>query len=246
MKARLEILLLLAALIGSAFTGSEWITLSSGQFEKIFQDQESIYKKSGSYSLNIKHASFQDHTSIVPYEQVDGYIRRDGNNYHSLVLGIQTVQNAKMKLEIDSADKSILIAAPDKTFEPISMDDLKKSVSGCSAIKTRVLDKGNAYRVEYGTKSSLESTEYFTETSGLINKMVLYYKEMNYDPGYRERIEKFKPRIEVVFSDFKTGVKFNFKDEFDDAKYVVFANSKYSGTGKYRDYHVFDTRPPKK
>jgi cobalamin biosynthesis Mg chelatase CobN len=230
-----------------SFIGADWITLSSVEFEKVFHAQENIFKKSNSYSMNIKHTSFEGHESVVHYEQVTGFIHRDGSNYHSLILGQRTVQNEKIKLVIDSAEKSILITTPDKSFDPITEDALKKSMEGCNIIKTRALSKdANAYRLEYKKGNALEATEYFTAEGGRITKMVMYYSELTYDPGFREKLEKYKPRVEIEFGDFKTGVRFNFKNEFDETHYIVFDGKKYSGAGDYKNYHVFDTRPPVK
>jgi hypothetical protein len=240
-----KILFGVLAFAGLAFTATGWTTLTQEQFVEAFKGQETFYKNAGSYSLVITHASFTDHNAAAPYEQVSGYLHKDGSSYHSFILGVHTVQNEKVRLEIDSAEKSILVSSPDRSFDPLSSEQLKQSMQGCAMLKERPFDKGKAYRIEYKKGNQLQATEYYAAENGQVTKMVLFYNKLAYNPGFREKTELFQPRIEVGFTEFRTGVKFSYKNEFDENAYVTLLNGKYKGTGAYSTYRVFDTRPPK-
>ena len=109
----------------------------------------------------------------------------------------------------------------------------------------RDAEKEKNYRIEYKASNALVATEYFTQSNGMIDRVVLYYNEMSYDPGFRQKKETYKPRIEVALSGYKTGMKIS-NGEFDEKNYVALVNGKYKGTGIYSSYKVFDTRPPLK
>ncbi|MFI5136683.1 MAG: hypothetical protein ACHQIM_02570 [Sphingobacteriales bacterium] len=225
---------------------NDWTVLSEPDFNKVFKRQESLYKEKASYSLLIRHSSYENHTTTSPYEKVEGYFKKEGTSYHSFLLGMETIQNKEMKIVIDSSSKKILIAPADAAFQPLSGDEFQKDMKGCGSIKCKEQDKGKIYRLDYKEgEGSLEAIEYLVSKDGLISKMVMFYRELSYNPGFRQKEEKYKPRIEVELTEFKTAGAGN-KDDFEPGKYVTLSGSKYKGIGKYQQYSVFDTRVPKK
>lgn len=235
-------LIVMSFLSIAAGNGGDWSVLSQEEFGKVFKQQEVFYKEKTSYDLNIWHASYENFSSTIPYERMEGFFKRDGKNYHSFLMGIHTIQNSRIKIVVDSSDKKIMIANPDDAFQPIATKDLANNLKGYNSIKVRSIENGKIYRIEYKENiGSLSALEYVTAANGTITKMVMYYNELSYDPGFRKKEEKYKPRMEVEFRDYKPGAKNN-KEDFDEGKFIALQGAKYKGIGKYESYRIFDTR----
>ncbi len=224
--------------------GLSWQTLSKQEFSSIFKKQEKLNKDIGSYSVNVKHASYENHTAAAPHEQSEGYFHKSGSSYRSSMLGMMIIQNSKIKLVIDTGGKHIMIADPDKAFEYMDSDKLEQSLLVCDNIKSRISDNGRIYRIEYQAGSPFAAAEYTTAKSGMINKIVLFYNEFETQEKWSELSQKIKPRVEITYTDFKKNVKFE-KDAFSESKYTTLRDGKYVAAGDYKNYKVFDTRFPK-
>lgn len=235
---------LIFILSGFVISDNNWEVVSADEMTKKIKEIESFYKTTKAYSIVVSHKSYKNYTSNIPEDQSNGFFIKDTkNNYHSYSMGIRTVQNDKVRITIDSLNKSILINQPDKSFSrEVKISELKDLLKTCSKMKIGTWSNIDKLRFEFSRSSSYSAYEIWTSTSYRITRVVIYFNiEIPTDPD-DEKSPKTKPRAEIVFSDYKTGISPDYKKYFDETKYIVFKNGEYAATDKYADFLIYDLR----
>ena len=96
-----------------------WTNATKEEVAKEFEVINSWCRNTPAYSMIVTHTSYEDHTTTIPYETMSGYFKKENNNYHSYLLGIHTIQNAKYRVVVDTSNKIILIATAYNSFEEV-------------------------------------------------------------------------------------------------------------------------------
>lgn len=209
---------------------------------KIFEQMNNWFKNTATYSLTITHASYEDHKTIVPVEKSVGYFKKDKNNYHSFLLGMHTIQNSNYKIVVDSSEKILMVANPDQlVWNTYTLDDYTYILKNCATI--RVTDSGTdkKYRMDFDKEANISSYEFLFNQDGLLKEVVSYYnEEVKKDDD--ENSPKVKPRISITFSEYKKNPVLNYKEEFDESKYITKKNDKLIPAEAYKDYKFSDQR----
>lgn len=221
-----------------------WKPLTVDEMGKEIKKIEEFYKTTPAYSISVSQASYKSYTAVTTEDKMTGYFIKDAkNNYHSYALGMHTIQNSKIKITVDSLNKSILINEPDKSFtKEVKTSDIGQMLKTCSAVKKITGTDGNRFRFEFGKSNTFSAYEIWTGKSAQIQKIIMYFNaEYPSDPN-NEKSPKTKPRAEISFSNYKMNVKPVYSEHFDESKYIVIKNGKYEVTEKWKGYTVYDLR----
>lgn len=239
-----SILILVMFLFGFILPDSNWETVTASDMSKEIKSMEEFYKNTSAYSIKIVHRTYRNYSATKIEDESTGFFIKDAkNNYHSYSMGIRTIQNSKMKLTIDSLNKSILLNEPDSYLsKEVKISELKDLLKLCSAIKMNKEEGAKKYRFEFNKGGSYSAYEIWANSSSQIKKLILFFNtEVLTDPS-DEKSAKTKPRAEISFSDYTTGITPDYKKYFDETPYIQLKNEKYSGVGKYKGFEVLDLR----
>lgn len=205
---------------------------------------EAVYKDNVGYSFSISHVTYKNYTTTTAEDKMTGYFIKDAkNNYHSYILGVRTIQNSKVKITVDSINKSIQINTPDRSFtKEVKLSEVENMLKICSVVKKQDVSSGKKFRMEFAKTKKYSAYEVWVNSSSQLEKLVMYFNaEFPSDPN-DEKSAKTKPRAEVLFTNYKTGLKPVYKDYFDETKYVTAKGDTYVGATNYKDYKIYDLR----
>jgi len=197
------------------------------------------------YEVNVTHASFTDYKTDIAHQSFKGYFKRNNEEFHNFLLGVQTIQTAKCKVVIDSERKVIAVADPISSLDSIMpVSDYTTTYKLCSSIKRSVIANRIYYRMEFKENYSVSAIE-LTVKDSLPEKIVMYYSKAVKQGG-----SSTKPRLEISFSNWNTKFSGD-KEFFDIQKYLdnkgnqYFLKTPYAAKFKLLDERVL-TRNAKK
>lgn len=220
----------------------EWESVSKDNMAKVFEQMSNWYKNNATYSVVVTHASYQTHTTAVPYEKSVGFFKKEKNNYHSFLLGIHTIQNANCKIVLDTANKAMMVANVDNSiWAAYTLEDYKHTLKMCKEIKVMTIDKNKMYRLEYAEGYPLERYEFLVSGDGSLKEIVWYYSKKIPKDIDDENSEKVKPRLSITISTYKQTQNTS-KSEFDETKYFVKKGNKLFPAEKYKNFTLSDQR----
>jgi len=239
---KFTLLLLVTVCFSFVLHEVQWTSISKEDLAKAFEQVGDKYKNSASYSMNVTHASYESYTDVKPHQRSKGYFKKEGNNYHSMLLGIHTLQNERCKLIVDSAKKVILVSDPDKSMQkdPVAIN-YASLLSIYSALKYAASGKDKYYRIETKQNNPIAAYEYIIDGSGFMKDIVFYYRAVKKEPG-ASGSETLSPRLHIEFSAFAENIKFNYQQEFDENRYIMKKEKKYVLREPYQDYQLLDQR----
>lgn len=218
--------------------------ISVEEMSKDIKKIEEFYKNTPAYSITVTHSSYKSYTATAPEDKMAGYFIKDAkNNYHSYSLGIHTLQNSKIKIAVDSVNKSILINEPDKSYtKEVKLTEIETMLKSCTSVKKETVMELTEYRFEFGKTKQYSAYGIWVNKSWQLQKIVLYFNaEFPSDPN-DDKSPKTKPRAEIAFTNYKTNIKPVFKDHFDETKYIKISGDKYVTTEKFKGYTIYDLR----
>jgi len=200
--------------------------------------------RSGNYSFHLDYRSYKDHHSKDPYETASGTYRKSGVNYFCDVLGVKTVQNAQMKITIDSVEKLIILTKP-QSLNPgeLNLQQINDLMDNAKGIVKSFFGKATVYRIDFNKNELYEAVEYRFSNEGMLLQITYLYAEQ-VDRDYNDNgdmIENhLKPRLDICFSDYKQ-VK-DTGNEFSEKQFLTRNGDKLIASGKFRGYEIKDYR----
>lgn len=222
------------------------------------EETVSAYKKvcdwfinSNSYSFQVKYTSFQSHTSSEVIETSDGFYKRSGKKYVSYAIGIRTLQNEKMRMVIDTADKVIAVTNPGSLNPSMqSSEDLIKLLENVKSLRKMSVNGTTTYRIDFRKNELYDAYEFTVNNKGFLDKLTYFYAEQTekeYGDGEDEKPseKKVKPRLEIIFSQYMSPANTK-ESEFTDQAILVNNSNKITLLNKYKSYQVNDYRTPAK
>lgn len=219
-----------------------WNDMSKEDMSIVFENMNKWFKNTPSYSLTVTHASYKDYKTTVPAEKSVGYFKKDKKSFHSFLLGIHTIQNEKYKIVVDTAQKIIMLGSPELLISnSYTMEDYAFILKSCKSIKMATYTNDKLYRIEFSANTVISSYEFLIGQDGLLKQIVWYYNQAVRNEDEENSIAS-KPRLCISFSDYKKNSVFNYKEDFDEKKYVTLKDSKFVLTEKYRKYKINDIR----
>jgi hypothetical protein len=223
-------------------TSESWEKIEITDFEVNTKQVAEFYNGLTKFSVNITHASYKGHSTLVAHEKMSGYFKRDGKNYKSSMMGILTIQNEKAKIVIDTMGKTILVAHPD-SFEPSDVITLEY-IQGKKNLKSttkKTEDKAVRYKLEY-TSGKYSACEILFSNEGAINEIVFLFRESFRVNPIDENSEMASPKAIISYKDLKKNPVFD-KAEFDISNYINLpVKGEPVGVKNYKEYKIVDTR----
>lgn len=154
------------------------------------------------------------------------------------MLGIETIQNENVRLEIDSVKKLILVANPDASLERQPSTELKDSViAKAISVKKMELSKELDYELDFPETFPVSFCRVVTGENGFLKEVVMSYNKKVKNQQKKE----VQPKIKIAFSDWKPNKNFA-AEEFSESRYVKKTGTKYELAAAYKHYKLLDQR----
>lgn len=226
-------------------TAPAWQSASREEVVLAYKNACSWFINTPNYSFDIKYSSYKNHNGSELTEITSGYYKRSGKNYVSDAVGIKTIQNDRLRMIIDTSEKTIAISDPGTLSPSIqSSEELNKLLENVKSLRKRVVNKNLTYRIDFRKNEIYEAYEFSVSEKGRLEKLVYYYSEQtekDYDDNNRPVETKIKPRLDILFFNYLVSSKTN-ESEFNDNSIVLAANSRVSLINKYKNYTLKDYR----
>jgi hypothetical protein len=235
---------LLIGILGMAQSNPQWKTITKEKAKALIGGMRTWIDKHPDYSVNLNYYSYKNYTDLSPFDKSVGYLKRNGENVHSLAIGIKNIQNATYRLAIDTARKVILVGNPRKGGKSVGDIDTSQLMSKVEKFSSFSGNDESGLKVEFKKNASIGSIEIFTGKSGEIKKIVWYYasRVTNIDETDKENNDASLPKVEVIYSNYNVNVSFDYKKEFDEKQYFTLKDKVFVPTQKYKEYKIKDTR----
>ena len=217
-------------------------SLSKEEMGKVFEQTNAWFKTTPNYSLTVTHASFENYTTEIPYEKSTGYFKKQGENYHSFLLNIHTIQNKEYKIVIDSVDKLMLVANPDhQQWQTYTQEDYSVLLKTCTALRKSINGRYTFYKMELPDNSPIGAYEFLIDEQHRGREIRWYYnKEVKKDES--DPSSAVKPRMNISFSAYKEEENFDYTQTFSESAYFEKKGDKLIPTEKYSKYKLLDQR----
>lgn len=218
-----------------------WLPISAEQANTKFQALRKSLDKLQNYSVNVTHRTFQNYTNDQWAFEYKGFVKRQGSNFHSLLMGIHTIQNTNFKVVVDTQKQIILVSNPSELIDLANSDlQNEKYLNQCSSIKMKCEGQNCSYELVYDKMYpyskivfSFNSLQAPLSIKMYLNKIVKTFSN--------ETEIKDKPRIEINYSHYNTNVIFS-ENEFSEKKYIKVVSGKLKLTEAYKNYLLKDLR----
>jgi hypothetical protein len=204
--------------------------------ERILVDLNSYYLEHPNYGVTVTHALYSHYNAQTADETYTGYYRRNKLKEHSVLMGIETIQNEQTKVVIDTNSKLVMV------YNTIPMAnnpgiEIISALKLCSSI--RVNDKGAESTIELD----------FQDNQYPLSKMVIAIVDHRLavlEMWHNETVtddngEIIKPRTKVYYTNYQENKKFAGK-EFDNGHIVEIKNQAVIPKQKYINYRIMDLR----
>jgi hypothetical protein len=221
---------------------SRWAFISKDEMAKELEKMNSAYKNTPCFSVKVTHTTFKNYTTTVPYDKSSGYFKKDGSNYHSYLMGIHTIQNKRYRIVIDSSKNLLMVANPsgDSSIS-VTTGDYLATLKICSSQKSYEINKEKHLRLDFKnyTYTTIEIT---LNDQGFLKEIVFYRSQESPGNGVVPNSPSSAPRMSVSFSDYRFGVSFSYKDEFDENRYFGRMDKKLVVREQYKNFKFLDER----
>lgn len=218
------------------------LQISNAQSEKakaieILKTVNTTLSNSNSISMKITHKFYNTHADKVPADVYQGFYKRSKLKTHSLIMGIETIENKNMKVAIDTTNNSIIINSLTKSTVP--MPDLSSSLSFCSKIAVSNIDSSaKEITLEFESGKFPFEKLIFEVRKNIMTKLVMFHSEtVDNEDG-----KQIKPKTEILFTEVE--VNENISSSEFDYSYILLENGKtFKLTSKYNNYKLINLIP---
>lgn len=186
------------------------------------------------FGTDLRYAIYKNHSDSVAAESIPGFYYRNGMKEHSMVIGVETIQDENQRLVVDSNSQTMLIAEPKKLGGLID-ESLIAALNYCSKIERQ--DEGNEseliLHIQQGKGIGFSKIQVkFDKKTSWIRQLTLCYVNTLL-PGY----EKYNsPKVEIKYlSASDDRIK---RNQFVFDKYLVRVNGQYQQAEAYKTYSL--------
>ena len=220
-----------------------WEDVPKEGMAKVFEQMSDWFKNTTNYTVTVTHASYETHTTTQSFEKSVGYFKKEKDNYHSFLLDIHSIQNARYKIVLDTANKMMMVSNIDKSiWNAYTLEDYKYILKTCKGCKIMRINADKKYQIEYNEGHPLERYEFIVASDGSLKEVIMYYSKKVPKDADNPNSEKVKPRLAIVFSAFKKLQPNTNDTEFDETQYFIKKGKKLIPTGKYKNFTLSDQR----
>jgi hypothetical protein len=199
----------------------------------------------GDVSMQISYKLFPTRNAVTPSNTATGYYYKQKNNYHSLLMGVETMQNEKYHITVDTSENIIVVANPVKTFfNAAATIDMESALAFCSSIRITEGAKEDIYRLGFNSErfeySSIDIS--VDKYDHYIRKVTLYWKEgVSLNDEEEEKGIKNKPRVEIDYVPEKRKSA-SLSKEFSETPYFSMQQGKLIPASKFKGFKIMDQR----
>ncbi|MBI3518042.1 MAG: hypothetical protein HY062_01625 [Bacteroidetes bacterium] len=224
---------------------AKWVDINKEEARKMLQDMSNAYLATPNFSMQVNQASYIGHSSAVVHDEATGKFFKSNKSYVSQLLGLQTVQNEKLKIVIDSANKVIAINNSDRSFKAIpSIEDLDQSLFFVIDIKKMVSNGLAFYSFRFKENFTYTKIEFVLTSDFFMKEMVMYFSDdLPINPDDEEHSAKAKLKYKVSYSGIRKNIVIK-PEMFSENQYLIYhpSQKKYSVNEKYKRYKLQDLR----
>ena len=126
----------------------------------IFKNIGDWFKDTEKYSVAVEFRTFNGHDATVPHEFKQGYLKKYGKNFHSMIMGSETMQNENYQIIIDTSNKFIAIKNAEKNiWEKINPNIIQKGLINEQSFSLTELNDGFQLKMIPSKSSSINYYE---------------------------------------------------------------------------------------
>lgn len=213
----------------------------ASQFDDDFKIISIKLNSESNYSINTEYHFYKSHSSHQPLKIMHGYYKKKGENYKSMAMGILTVQENKLKIFVDSANKTITLTDADKGNSSdnfgVNINILKQYCD--NLIITDSSKSNRTYRLNFKTPiDNVSFIEVVIDLNAKYLKKLIMFHSNKVDLIGEGNVDIDKPRTEVVFS--KPSFQKNTDAVFSMSTYLSILNDNIVLQKKYSDYSFYN------
>ncbi|HEY1047568.1 MAG TPA: hypothetical protein VGF79_14075 [Bacteroidia bacterium] len=184
------------------------------------------------FATNLVYKIYKHHQDSVPETQMEGYYIRNGIKEHSMIVGVETIQDEKTRLIIDTTSQSIVITDP-KIVGGVIDQSLLAALDYCSKIEKIVNGKDIelVLHIKEGFGIGFSKINVVVDSKlNWIKKLVLCYVNTTL-PGF----ENFtSPKLEINY--IASNDKKVERSEFEFDKYLIKSKGVFQLSEQYKNY----------
>lgn len=204
--------------------------------ERILVDLNNYYLEHSNYSATVTHALYTHYNAQTADETYTGYYRRNKLKEHSVLMGIETIQNEQTKVVIDTNSKIIMVNNPIQMVNNPGIEIIA-ALKLCSSV--RVNDKGAESTIEL----VFQGNEYPLAKMliAIVDHRLAVLEMWHSEAVTDDNGEIIKPRTKISYSNYQENKKFSAK-EFSTGHVVELKNSAIIPAESYSLYRIMDLR----
>lgn len=197
------------------------------------------YETNRNYEVDITHVLFSSVDASTVEEKFSGFYKSHDGMEHSLLLGIETIQNRDVRVSIDTNSQTISISDIQESI-PFSIAELERSLKFCKNVKLSENDGLDIISLEFDiNKYPLYKLDISISKSRIASIDMYHAEKTDNNKG-----EKVYPHTKVEYTNYIENVKKK-KKHFDVSVIVVRSEDTYKPTNAYKDYKIYDLRVKK-
>ena len=218
--------------------GSDWKTISVEQFQSEMKIISDKVEDTHSYSVEIGYTTLESSAGEVIHDQSTGYIKYSDKNYHSYAMGIQSIQNTRERVVVDSTNRIIAITNPvSEAIKNLSPELSTLLLKKASAIRKRIGNGMAEYQVDFGDQLIISSYLLKVDENNLMKQLdIRYAQKLKNSSGAEANLQ-----LRMVFNNWKLNPALP-ESEFRADRYVKSENGIYVPTPQYEGYELSDER----
>ena len=201
-----------------------------------------VYDKNDKISMDIIYNAYETYESSRIADTYVGSMKRNGKNYYSKILDIETVYTDKYALVINKEKKQLIVNNPIMfNNSNVTMVDVDESFNSYSEVKEKTetaTQKVYYFKVKKNIITNVSAFDiYINKETFFVEKAVIYYAhELKSNPN--DANEKYKkPRLEIVFNNININPTFE-AGFFDYNSYITAKGTEFKLTDTYKDYNL--------
>jgi hypothetical protein len=185
------------------------------------------------YSANLTFSIFNSYFDTIPVQTSYGFYKRSGDKLHSLLVGIETIQNNNERLEVDTAMENIIMGPPSHKPQLIE-SSLESALAMCKKITKTKTQIGYLLTFYLDPAASLGFSTLqieYDDQHFFITSLTMHYLNSTI-PGF-ESIKN--PKVKISYTNINTSRIAN--SEFEIERYIIKDNkSIYKLNAPYKNF----------
>lgn len=229
----------LTLLLFAAFAFSPAVKSNPFEELKALNDK---YRNMKEYSMNISYLIYANYTTTQPtHTSVAHYIKKDNTIYMQMDK-MQTLQTEKYLIVVSATENKLLISKPSKdVVQQTKLDVIQKALEKSSALTLEQKDGKKIFNVSFKDKQSLYEKMRITQNvkTQYLEKMELFISEPMKANPEDPKCKEEKPRMEVMFVNFKTNVEIE-ANKLSESYYITKTATGFEPAAAFKNYKLIN------